>query len=241
MDDSISSSADSMEVNVQKMDLSERKRSNVPYQSQKELALQHHGRSHGRQSEKEIRKPIAIGEKKNHHYINGYLDKNKHLLRNNDIHKSSWNDYRLEKKAKEPTERIIMSNENFLNTGYENHKTILNDDPQQIVKDSKTWLNHHNRDGHKKETKFHSSTASNQTKRASKHQKRASRHQDYSGRKSFSKSSAHMAHSHSSRSSGRKHAFHRHESSSRMNKLRLHSPFADSARGLLSNKHIIIN
>ena len=34
VDDSISSPTDSMEVNVQKMDLSERKRSNVPYQSQ---------------------------------------------------------------------------------------------------------------------------------------------------------------------------------------------------------------
>ena len=156
------------------------------------------------------------------------------------MQKSSWNAHRLAKKANKPSERITMRNENFLNTGYENHKTILNDDPRQIVKDSQISLNH-DLDGNKKETKFHSSAASNQTKQSSSHQTRSSRHQDYNGRQSFSRSSAHRAHSHSSQSSGRKHAFHRHESSSRMNKLRLLSPFADSARGLLLNKHIIIN
>ena len=247
-EDSISSPEDSMEVNVQKMDLSERKHSNVPHQIEKELMLQHQGISHDRKPEEGMRKPVEIGKMGSHHKMNRYFDKNKHLARNNkaqneyaQMQKSSWIAHRLAKKAKEPTERMIMRNKNFLNKGYEKHKTNLNDDPRQIVKDSKISLNHHDLDGNKKETKFHSSAASNQTKKSSSHQTRASRHQDYNGRQSFTRSSAHRAHSHSSRSSGRKHAFHRHESSSRMNKLKLHTPFAESARGLLLDKHIVIN
>ena len=185
--------SDNMVVNIQKMDLSEGKKSATLHHVKKGHTSKHHHyeeKRHDRQSGNKWATRYAVNTKSSEKYVHTPMEK-----------------------------QLGISSKKKLPKGDGSH-ILFND--RGITK-------------HKKElNKYASSAASNKTQSMSSHRSHASRHQDYSGKRSFSKSSSKMAHSQSSHSSHRKHAFHKHESG--MKKVIHHNPFAEAVRGLLLDR-----